>query len=287
MKRLLSYSPSKKTIAFWLLIPHLAGVMVFYLIPFVWSVFQSFDTASGIGIENYIALFGNEAFRLAIGNTLLLTLFTVPLLIVVSLAVALYVHQFMKSGFLVLHAFVLNYAIPTASIAYVWTLLFGDFGFVNVWLGRFLGMPYHNWHDGILLYVPVVSFFLLRYAAYPIIIFIGGLQALPRPVYEAASIDGASRTKKFLYLTLPLLIPEILFIAILGFFFNFKMYKEAYALFGAYPPKVIYLVQHFMNNQFQKLNLDTLTASATVMALAIAVVIYLLIRMNRSAFFQS
>lgn len=277
----------KHRFAFLFLLPHLAGVIVFYLLPFLWGVVQSFHVNSGVGIGHYVNLLGNEAFRLAARNTLFLTLLTVPLLIIVSLAAALYVQSFVKSGSFLLHSIVFNYAIPTASIAYIWLLMFGNYGFVNTLFVDGLGLSRQNWLDGTLLYIPIISFFLVKYAAYPVLILIGGLQALPRSMYEAAEIDGASKYARFKYITLPLLVPEILFSAMLGFFFNFKIYKEAYAMFGAYPPKSIYLVQHFMNNHFIKLNMGTLTSSATIMTMIIAIIIYLLIRFNRSAYIKS
>jgi len=277
-----------RKLAVWsLLLPHLAGVMVFYLLPFGWGIVQSLRTASGFGLANYAHLFRNEAFRLAAVNTLTLALVTVPLLVGLSMAAALYAHRHLKSGFLLLHPVLINFAIPTASIAYMWTILFEDFGWVNVWVHRGFGVPHQNWLDGALLYVPIVSIFLFKYLAFPIFIFFGGRQSLPAELYEAASIDGASAFKKFWHLTVPLLTPEILFTAVLGFFYNFKIYKEAYVLFGAYPPKEAYLIQHFLNNQFQKVALDTLTAAAAVMAVAIGAVIYGLIRANRSAYFPS
>lgn len=277
----------KHKVALLLLFPHLAGVMVFYILPFLWGIVQSFVSGSTFSLSAYGILFANKAFQLAVRNTLLLTALTVPLLLAVSLAVALLVQRYARSGALLLHAFVINYAIPTASIAYVWMLLYEDFGFVNTWLNQLAGIPPRNWLDSALLYVPIISLFLAKYAAYPILLFLGGLQALPSDLYEAADMDGATGFQKFRYLTLPLLVPELLFVAVLGFFFNFKVYKEAYALFGSYPPKSIYLVQHFMNNHFQKLNLDLLTASASVMTVVIGTLIYLLIRLNRRAYFES
>ncbi|MDI4647859.1 carbohydrate ABC transporter permease [Cohnella hashimotonis] len=200
------------------------------------------------------------------------------------MAVALSVHNAIRGSIWLLHSFVLYYAIPTASIAYSWTLLFGNSGIVNRVIHEIFGGLLINWLDGNWLFVPLVSFFLIKYCAYPILILLGGLQAIPGDLYEAAAIDGASFMRKTRWITIPLLLPELSFIALLGFFYNFKIYKEAYAMFGAYPPRSIYLVQHFMNNNFIQLNLNRLVASSTLTAAVAALLILLLVRMNRSAY---
>ncbi|MBD3917225.1 sugar ABC transporter permease [Paenibacillus sp. PR3] len=173
-----------------LLAPHLAGLSLFFLIPFLWVLGRSLNGSQGIGITNYLKLWSNEAFLLAVKNTIVLTGITVPVLLIVSLSVALLAKRYLRSGHYVLHTFVLNYAIPTASIAYIWSLLYGNHGWVNEGLSYLhLSSPI-NWLDGRALYIPIVSLFIFKYTAYPAIILYGGLSSLPPSIFEAASVDA-------------------------------------------------------------------------------------------------
>lgn len=275
----------RRTLPWLLILPHLGGVVLFYVYPFLWSLQYSFRSRNGFSLDVYRDLVQNDAFRLAMRNTAFFTGLAVPLLLLVSFAVAMALHLVLKGSRLILHLFILYYAVPSISIAYTWTLLFANSGLFNRGAAFVMGVAPLNWLDGSWLFVPLVSFFLVKYSAYPILILFAGLGAIPGELYEEAEMGGATFWQKTRYLTLPLLAPELGFAAVLGFYFSLRVYKDAYAMFGAYPPKSVYLLQHFMNNNFISLHLERLTAASSLTAVFVALVILFFFQRNRSAYF--
>lgn len=113
------------------------------------------------------------------------------------------------------------------------------------------------------------------------IIFLGGLNTIPKSVYESAMLDGAGRWASFRKITMPMLFPTTFFVIIMSIINSFKIFKEAYLLGGAYPPETAYLLQHYMNNQFERLNYTRLTTAACLFALIIYGITLLLFRIEK------
>ena len=125
------------------IIPGFVGIMVFVIVPLVdvfISSFQKSGTENFAGLQNYALVMENDAFRLAAGNSLHFELVSVPLLIVISLVVAIEVHG-MKSN-IIKFVFLIPMAIPSNSLTVVWSILFDDQGVVNNMIVRWgIGEP--------------------------------------------------------------------------------------------------------------------------------------------------
>ena len=112
-------------------------------------------------------------------------------------------------------------------------------------------------------------------AGYNLILLTAALSMIPREISEAASLDGARGLSKLTRITLPMIAPALFFSGVMSVMQSLRVFKETYLLYGAYPDPSIYLVQHYMNNHFAKLNYQNLTAGAIFFALLVGAVVAL------------
>ena len=255
----------------WLfLAPSLCGVTLFVLAPFAETVRRSFCDTLGrqaVGLANYQSVLQNTAFRLAVRNTVRFTAVCVPLLLGLSLLLALALRSRPLRGTRWAQryrtTFLLPMAIPVASIALLWQVLFAQNGLLNTLLGThcdFLGSDAAFW--------VLIATYVWKNAGYTSVLWSGGLDAIPKELYEAAAVDGAGAVRQFTAVTLPQLGPTLAGTGILSLLNTGKVFREAYLVAGAYPPQSIYLLQHLFNNWFLALDLPRLCAAAVLVALA-------------------
>lgn len=272
--------------AFWLLAPSVIGFSIFYLIPFLLGFWESFTDGAGVGgskfvgLYNYIDLLGSSSFRKAAANTLLFTAVSVPLLILLSLGLALLLNRplFLRDG--IRTSIVLPLVVPVASTVTIWQIFFDWNGTLNEWLheigqGRIDWMQ-SDWSIGI-----VAVMFLWKNLGYNMILFLAGLQSIPRSYYESASIEGAGPLRRLYHITLVYLTPTMFFVVLISIVNSFKVFRETYLLAGDYPYDRLYMMQHYMNNMFASLDVQKLTAAAILMVGCIALLVALLLAVER------
>ena len=96
---------------------------------------------------------------------------------------------------------------------------------------------------------------------------------IPKDFYDYAAIEGANGWKKFRFVTLPCILPVGFFATVMALVHSFNVFREIYVLFGDYPNESIYMLQHYMNNQFNKLNFSNLTSASFLLTMVIAFII--------------
>ncbi len=262
------------------ILPSLLGAAVFVLIPFLDVVRRSFSGAmSGgfVGLANYRAVFENKAFRQAAGNTLRFAATCIPLLIALSLLLALVLYSRISRAGLFKTTFLIPMAIPVASVVLLWRVLFHRSGFLSALLVS-LGGQSADWMGGGSAFWVLVFSYIWKNLGYDMVLWLAGLAGIPSSVFEAAAVDGAGPFALFFRVTLPNLLPSLFTIIVLSFLNSFKVFREAYLVAGDYPHSSIYLLQHLFNNWFRDLSMDKLAAAAVVTALAILALILLLRR---------
>lgn len=256
------------------LLPSLIGVCVFLVFPMADTVRRSFFSVAGEwrGWENYQTLMGNASFRLAAGNTARFLAIAIPLLLLLSLGAALAVRRapaFVKSSFLV------PLALPVASLALIWRLLFDGQGLVNAALAA-MGVDTVAFLDSGASFWVLVGSYIWKNVGFGMVLFLAALANVPQNLYEAAQLDGAGRFQQFRCIMLPHLYPTLFVTAVLSVINAFKVFREAYLVAGNYPHEQMYLLQHLFNNWFLRLDVDKLCAAATLTALVLAALIALL-----------
>lgn len=263
---------------FFFLLPSLAGVMIFVLIPFLDAFRRSFFTAmSGqfVGLQNYVNVFHTKAFRAAVSNTARFMGICIPALILLSLFVAVIINQSRRPTEIYKTTFLLPMAIPVASVVLLWKVLFHKYGLINAGLSSQGIAPIDFMNSDWAFWILIISY-LWKNLGYDMILWLAGLANIPKSQYEAAQVDGANGLQCFLNITMPNMIPTLFTITVLSFLNSFKVFREAYLIGGDYPHPSMYLLQHLFNNWFADLDLDRLCAAAVLVAGVILFFILLL-----------
>jgi multiple sugar transport system permease protein len=255
----------------------LMGFAVFYFIPFGITIRNTLTSGGGsfVGFRNYVDVFGSAAFRLAAVNTLKFIGVGVPCLLALSLCAALLLNRSLKGSGGFRTALVLPIVLPTASVIMAFRILFDDGGAINFALHR-LGLPSISFLHSDKMFWVLLTLFLWKNMGYAVIIMASGLTQIPREYYDAAKADGADWFYVLRKITLPLMSPTIMFATVFGIMFAFKAFREAYALAGDYPDTSIYMLQHFMKNNFANLNYARLSVAAVMTFLVIFALVWLL-----------
>lgn len=260
-------------------LPGLMGVLLFYLIPFGDVVRRSFTRAMGgfCGLSNYKMVWNNEAFRLASTNTIRFVLVCLPLLLVISLVLALLLLRAGQWTGVLKSAFLIPMAIPAASLVLCWKLLFDARGLVNGVLERF-GVAGCDWMNSGNAFYVLVGSYIWKNLGYVVVLWLAALLGIPASIYEAAKVDGAGAWACFWRITLPQLAPAAFTITVISFLNSFKVFREAYLVAGAYPQEQIYLLQHLFNNWFLSLSVDKMAAGAVMLAIVVGLVVRVLMK---------
>lgn len=275
-----------------LALPCIAGFIVFFAAPFLVSLYYCFTKGIGgiefVGFENFISLINSNSFRLAAINTIKFNAISVPVIMAFSLALALLLNSKVKGVSRFKTFFILPLVIPVASVILVWQILFSEYGALNGVLSGFGVQPVDWMSTGWSFYI-LIMLYVWKNCGYNIVLFLAGLNNIPVEYYESARIDGAGRLTCFFKITIPFLVPTGFFVFIISIINSFKVFREAYLLAGSYPYFDIYMLQHFMNNNFQNLNYQRLSTAAFLIMVLIVILVLVLFRFeNRySKYLQS
>ncbi|WP_176444658.1 carbohydrate ABC transporter permease [Paenibacillus herberti] len=271
-------------VALLFLAPSAIGFSIFYLIPFVMGTFYSFldrtTDGSFVGLANYEELLASGSFRKAAVNTFLFTGVSVPLILILSLLLALLLNQNIYIRNLLRTAYVLPLVVPVASIVMVWQILFDWNGTLNVWM-QHMNLERIDWMKSKWSIAVLTIVYIWKNIGYNIILFLAGLQSIPKDYYETAEVEGAGRLHKLTHITLVYLTPTMFFVMLMSIINSFKVFRETYMIAGDYPHDRIYMLQHYMNNMFLSLDIQKLTAAATLMVGCILIIVTVMFSVER------
>lgn len=265
----------KKKKSLWLfLLPGLAGLMVFYLVPFLGGIYFSLTDGTVdnnlVGFANYQRVWQNEVFRLGLKNSLELSLISAPLIFVLSFVLSVMLRALGRGSLVYRNILLMPYLVPTSAMLIVWMLLFDYGGIINR-LSVLLGAGRVLWLESHMLRVPVVMLYVWKNIGFSVIIFSAALQSVPEEFYEYARLEGAGAFKQETRITLPLILPTAFLVFVLAWVNAFKIFKEVYFIGGAYPNEAVYTLQHFMNNKFARLDYQDVTTAAYSFAVIVLV----------------
>lgn len=260
------------------LLPGLLGIGIFYVIPFIRSIGYTFTEGVGspqfVGLKNFTDLMHNPVFLRAVGNTFAFIGAAVPLLLLLSLYLSYSMlggrHSFVRTALLI------PLVVPSSTLMLGITQMFGEYGLFHT-LALRLSLPpvdFMNEHA----FSIVVLIYLLKNVGYMTIILNGAMSAVPGEYEEAYRLDSSSRAGFIRHIMLPLIMPLVFFVILLSVMNSLKIYREVFALYGDTPPLSVYMLQHFMNNNFFKLNYQRLSAAAFLLILVLTVFIILFLK---------
>ncbi len=246
------------------MLPSLIGVSVFAALPFVQVLFCSLAG----GLSDYRTVLANEAFLLAVKNTCRFVGVGIPLLLLLSFAAALGIYK-SKWMRLLKSVYLLPMAVPAAVVVLIWKVFFHKAGIGNQILAAF-GIARVDWLTGDAAFWALIITYLWKNLGYTVVLWIAGMAGIPASITEAARVDGATEWQCVRYMIPPQLKPVFFTITMLSFLNSFKVFREAYLVAGAYPPKSIYLLQHLFNNWFTNLEIEKMSAAAVLLAVFFA-----------------
>ena len=266
--------------AFLLLLPSLVGVALFLVIPVIMVIFLSLTRwnlltpLKWVGLSNYVNIFRFDGM----GNSLLVTayyvLLNIPIQTVVALGLALLLRSKRPGSGVVRTIAVLPFLATPVAMAVVWNWFFSPTtGIINQVLAH-VGITGPAWLSNAATAMPVVAFAnIWQYAGYNMLFFLAGLQAIPLAMYEAASLDGASRIQQFRQVTLPLLRPTMLFVLVTGVIGSFQVFDTVYVMTAGGPGNATEVVNlNIYNTAFAGFRIGEASAMSVVLFLVILAV---------------
>lgn len=218
------------------LLPSLIGFVIFTGIPIIAALVLSFydwnllTTPKFVGLQNYQNLFGSDPiFLKVLWNTLYFVLGSVPLSIILALIVALLLNQKLKAVAFLRAGYFLPVVSSIVAASLVWKWIFNpDFGIVNDFL-RMVGISNPpKWITSTVWAMPsIIIVAIWKNVGYNMVIFLAGLQDIPKDLYEAGEIDGANKWQLFWNITLPMLSPTTFFITVISIIGSFQVFGQA------------------------------------------------------------
>lgn len=224
------------------LAPSLVPLVAFVLLPMVASlVLTMFEwnllrPPEPVGLNNFARLVGDPAFHAAVLHTLQFVAGYLPLVLLGGLGIALALNQVTRGAGLLRTAYFLPVVTSWVVVALVWQwLLNPTSGAVNWVIGLFGVEGPGWWTDPDWAMPSIVLASAWKDLGFVMVIFLAGLQAIPRDYYEAASIDGAGRAARFRHVTLPLLSPATFFVVIISLINSFQVFDQVWVMTGGGP----------------------------------------------------
>ncbi|MCR2804395.1 carbohydrate ABC transporter permease [Paenibacillus soyae] len=247
----------------WFLIaPTILGLIVLNIIPILQSVYLSFfksgDFGKGnvfVGLDNYRRMADDPQVWHAVINTFLHALMVVPSSIAIALVLAVMLNGKRKGKSIYRTIYFIPMVAAPAAVTMVWKWLYNSkFGLINVLLTK-LGLPKVEWTsnpDIALVSIAVIGIWSV--IGYNMVLFLAGLQEIPKDYYEASDIDGAGKARQFFVITLPLVSPTLFFVLVTSIIQAMQVFDVIYMMVEVTNPaydKTVSLVYLFYNNSFK------------------------------------
>jgi len=180
-----------------------------------------------VGFDNFVWVFQQRAFWVALRNTITIFLLSAVPQIVIALALAAVLDSNLKAKTFWRMGVLLPYIVMPVAVALIFSKLFSDnYGLVNHVLG-FVGVAPIHWHtDTLPAQMAIATMVNFRWTGYNALILLAGMQAIPRDLYEQASIDGAGRLRRFFSITIPQLRPTLIFVIITATIGGLQIFDE-------------------------------------------------------------
>ena len=236
-----------------------------------------------VGLQNYADLPGDRKFSKALVNTLLFSGLYVPSTVVLSRLVAVLLNRQLVGKSLVRLLFFLPVVTSPTAVGLVWSWIYSkDQGLLNTMLEA-VGLTPVHWLGSKMALYSVVVVNVWGAVGEGMIIFLAGLQAIPRHLYEAATLDGAGRRSQFLFITLPLLVPSIFFQTILSTINAFQAFDYIYILTsiqggGSTVPTLVF---NMYREGFNYFRMGNAAAQAVVLAMMIMALTLIYARLQK------
>lgn len=264
-------------IAYLFIAPFCLFTLYFVLIPIAVNIVLSFTNydlriMDFIGLTNYIFMLTDASFTRSLWNSFVFTFFTLFFSMAIGLAISLALKSSIPGLSFYRASFYVPYVTSMVAISMVWLwMLEPTNGIINK-IFKLFGLPGANWlFDARTAMFSIIFVSIWKSIGYYMVIFLAGLQGIPKYLYEAALIDGASPIKRFTAITWPMLMPITFFLFITGFINCFKVFEQVQIMTGGGPMNSTTTIVHqIYNRAFNEMRLGYAAAESVILLLVIA-----------------
>lgn len=281
------YKYSKQFTPYLFLAPAAVILVLFFFVPFLESFLLSFQSYRNdiynpqwVGLENYINLFHAPVFWKTLANTFIYLIGVVPLLVVLSLVIAILVNQKLRGIkiFRVMIYIPVIVSIVVAGIAWKW--IYADSGILNYMLEKLFDISKIGWlTDPRFALYSVMAVTIWKGLGYYMVIYLAALTSVPKDLYEASDIDGANVLQKHLAVTVPHLMPTITLVSVISSISAMKVFVEIYVMTQGGPLNASKTIVYYIYQRAFE-NLDMGYASAAGVVLLVIVMIMSIINVK-------
>ena len=263
-----------------LLLPSLAGMFAFIMLPVLSSLVLSFaewdliGEIEWIGLGNYVVALGDPAVQGALKNTLLFIAGYLPAVVIISLGLALLLNRRLKGRIVFRAIYFVPVVTSWVAVSLIWKwLLNPQYGLVNYGLGM-IGISGPGWlFDPAWAMAGVVITSIWKDIGFVTVIYLAGLQDIPENLYEAAELDGATPWQRFWTITLPMLAPTTFFVTTISLISSFQVFDQVWIMTGGGPAGATsVMVEQIYKNAFSYFKMGYASAISWVLFALIFVV---------------
>ncbi|WP_231516905.1 carbohydrate ABC transporter permease [Sporolactobacillus terrae] len=275
--------------------PWMIGFLVFSAYPIVMSLYYSFtkfnilQSPQWIGLTNYQHMIHDPLFWRSLFNTFYITIFGVPLSIVLGIGAAVLLNQKVRGVGIFRTLMFLPTIVPPVAVAIVWMFILNpDYGLLNALLS-FFHLPQPGWLADPGYSKASLLLMVLWQSGQIIVIMLAGLQDVPKSIYEAAEIDGASEWMKFRRITLPMLSPVIFFNVVIGAINFLQFFTQAFVVapkaLGSPAHSTLFYTTYIYQNAFQYMNMGYASAMAWGLLILTLVLTFVIFKIGKRSVF--
>lgn len=272
---------SQGKIAALFLLPYLFIFVVFRLGPSIAGIFISFckwdlaGSLSFIGVDNFVRLLTDTNFHISLLNTLVFFVLTLPPLIIFSMLLAMLLNQKMRFKNAGRAVSIIPYVLIPAVVGIIWNWMYdNNFGILNYYIKKMGGSSVHWITDEKLALISVSIVVVWSFIGYNTVLFLAGLQGIPRDLYEASMIDGATKTQTFFKITLPMLKPITSMVVTLTLINTVQLFDQIFVMTNGGPgTATLTMVQYLYTSAFQNYEMGYGSAIEVVILIILVLLI--------------
>lgn len=266
--------------AYTLIAPVMLTAGLFLYVPIILSGYWSLTEYSGlgkpawVGLANYAELFGDDRFLKSLLNTFMFVILGMGIGPVLGFLSALLLNSAVRFRGFFRAAYFLPVMTSLVVVATIWKVLLNDQGLINQIISLF-GLPGRTWLSDPSTALPaVVATSIWQGFGFETVVFLAALQAIPRDLYDAAQVDGASYWQQVRKITLPSMRPTIMFVYIIGIIGSFQVYDQIFVMTAGGPINSTRTLVFDLVDRFNQLNLGEASAVAYILLAILALLSY-------------
>ena len=278
--------------AYLFLLPGFVVFSVFTVFALGFTIYLSFHEWNIInvdkpyvGLDNYKDLIHDERFRKTVINTFYFSGAVIPLQMIIGLAIALMLNTGLRGRVFLRTIYYLPAVTPFVVSAIVWKWFYnGDFGIFNFYLLKagLIDAPVSFLSEQNLAMPSVIAVTVWAGIGFTMVVYLAGLQSIPEELYEAAKVDGAGPWSRLRHITIPMLRPTTLFLAVIGIIFSFQQFTQVFVMTRGGPvDKTTTMLYYIYESAFQFYEMGYASALAFVLFLMLLVFSVLQLRLYR------